>query len=118
MKQKKILKIVIIFLLLISIVFINIPNVFASIPTEGIEIISPEMTDVENVGNRILGIVQVAGAFISVIILIVLGIKYMLGSVEEKAEMKKSLLIYILGVFLLFGTVTIASLIYNVASSF
>ena len=52
---------------------------------------------------------------LSVIVLIVLGIKYMLGSVEEKAEYKKTLLPYVIGATLTFGASSIASVIYNIA---
>ncbi len=37
-----------------------------------------------------------------VIILIAIGIKYMLGSVEEKVEYKKHMMPYVLGAFVLF----------------
>ncbi len=39
--------------------------------------------------NPILGTITVIGIVISAITLTVLGIKYMIGSVEEKAEYKK-----------------------------
>ena len=38
----------------------------------------------KNMGNTIIGIVQFIGSFTSVIVLIVMGIKYMTGSIEEK----------------------------------
>ena len=45
--------------------------------------------------------------------LLILGIKYMLGSASEKAEYKKSMLPYIIGAFLLFS----ASIIVNIIAS-
>lgn len=51
---------------------------------------------IDMVGN-ILGGVQIIGSAISVICLVVLGIKYMMGSVEEKANYKKTLVPYLLG---------------------
>jgi len=116
--KKKMLKIVIIFLVLTIIILISMPSSFGSIPTEGIEIGSPSLGEGVDVGNRILGIVQLVGVFLSVIILVILGLKYMMGSVAEKADFKKSLPIYILGVFLLFGTTTFAGLIYEIVSNF
>ena len=44
--------------------------------------------------GTILGVVQTVGSLIAIISLIVLGIKYMMGSVEEKAEYKKTLMPY------------------------
>ena len=40
---------------------------------------------IKNKGNKIIGAVQFVGSFVSVIALVIMGIKYMLGSVEEKA---------------------------------
>ena len=59
-------------------------------------------------GNQILGVVRVVGTIISVGVLMVLGIKYMMGSAEEKAEYKKTFIPYIVGVALLFAATMIA----------
>ena len=57
------------------------------------------------------------GIAVSVITLVVLGIKYMVGSVEEKAEYKKTMGNYLIGAFLTFATCTLISIIYNVVTS-
>ena len=64
-------------------------------------------------GNKTITILSIIGSFISVIILIILGIKYMLGSVEEKAEYKKTLMPYIIGATFVFAASAIAGTIYN-----
>jgi type IV secretory pathway VirB2 component (pilin) len=51
------------------------------------------------------------GVAVSVITLVVLGIKYMVGSIEEKAEYKKSMIPYLIGAFLVFGISTVLSII-------
>ena len=43
----------------------------------------------------------------------ILGIKYMLGSLEERASYKRSMLPYIVGAVLLFGGVNITSALYS-----
>ena len=68
---------------------------------------------VKSVGNQIVGIIQTVGVIASVIILMVLGIKYMMGSAEEKAEYKKTLLPYIIGACFVFGASTLTGIIYN-----
>lgn len=68
-------------------------------------------------GNNILGIVSTAASVLAVIILIVLGIKYMMGSAEEKAEYKKTLLPYFIGAFFVFGASFIATIIFNMAQT-
>ena len=51
--------------------------------------------------NTIIGAVQTIGLIVAVITLTVLGIKYMVGSVSEKAEYKKTMIPYVIGVFFL-----------------
>ena len=75
------------------------------------------VSKIENLGNNIISIVSTAGSVISVVVLIVLGIKYMMGSAEEKAEYKKTLLPYIIGAALVFAASFIASVVFNFASS-
>ena len=66
-----------------------------------------------SVGGNIAGIIQTVGTVVAVIILIVLGIKYMMGSAEEKAEYKKTLLPYIIGAAMVFGASVLTGVIYN-----
>lgn len=49
-----------------------------------------------NVGNIIVWLVRTLGESVSVIMLLILGIKYLLSSVEEKAEYKQTIWVYIL----------------------
>lgn len=88
-------------------------NVFALTPGN----VTPQATsaddDIQNYGGKILGAVTTAGIVLSVIILSVLGIKYMLGSAEEKAEYKKTLMPYLIGAALIFGASTVANIVYN-----
>ena len=72
---------------------------------------------IDSLGNQIITIVSTIGSIASVIVLIVLGIKYMMGSAEEKAEYKKTLLPYVIGAVLIFAASTIAGVIFNFASS-
>lgn len=67
----------------------------------------------EDIGGNILGLIQTIGSFISVGILMVIGIKYMMGSTEERASYKKSMIPYIVGAILLFGALNITTAIYN-----
>ena len=63
------------------------------------------------------GIIQVVGTIIAVGVLMVIGIKYMMGSAEEKAEYKKTMLPYIIGAVILFAAVNIAKAVVGLASS-
>lgn len=72
--------------------------------------------DTETIGNNILGIIQIIGTLVSVGAIMILGIKYMVGSTEERAEYKKSMIPYIIGAVILFAAVNIANAIYDVVS--
>ena len=72
----------------------------------------------ENIGNKIIGVVQIIGSVSSVIALIIIGIKYVTGSVEEKAEYKQTLKPYLIGAVLLFGITNILGIVQNIVSGF
>ena len=69
-----------------------------------------------NIAGVVLGAINVVGAFISAGMLMIIGIKYMIGSVEEKAEYKSTMLPYVIGAVLLFSGTTLLNLIYNLAT--
>lgn len=66
--------------------------------------------------RTILGIIQVIGTIISLIAIIVIGIKYMIGSVEEKADYKKTMIPFIIGCAFILGISNIVPIIYNIIS--
>lgn len=67
----------------------------------------------ESVG-KILSIVQVVASLAAVICLVILGVKYMTGSIEEKAQYKKTLMPYFIGAMMVFGISNFLVVIYNV----
>lgn len=101
----KILTVILFFTILIS----NIS--FAKIDTN-INEIKPG-SDFSEVGNRILGTIKVVGVFVSVAMTMVVGIRYMMMSVEEKAEYKKTAIAYLVGAILIFATPQLIDFIYN-----
>ena len=72
--------------------------------------------DIKTVGQKIMGIIQTVAVVIAVVVLMVLGIKYMMGSASEKAEYKKTMMPYVIGAVLVFAAGTIANAIYNFAN--
>ena len=65
--------------------------------------------------GRVITVVQTVGSIASVVCLIVIGIKYMTGSVEEKAEYKKTLVPYVIGAALVFTITNLLSIVYHIA---
>ena len=74
---------------------------------------APSGTDIQGIGNTIIGIIQAVGSIIAVIVLLILGIKYMMGSAEEKAEYKKTMLPYVIGAVILLLASNIVGAIFN-----
>lgn len=67
--------------------------------------------------NIVLGWVNNIAIMASVLVLSIIGIKYMVGSVEEKAEYKKNMKPYLVGCVLAFGITTILKIISSVAQT-
>lgn len=66
------------------------------------------------IGNIIVSIVRTVGESIAVIMLMIIGIRYLLGSAEERAEYKKSMWPYIIGAVLIFAGATLTDWIYDI----
>lgn len=111
--MKKLAKIFIFILLIIFILFILSSSVCA-LTLEGLKGESGNTEGIKEAGGKIITVISVIGSLVSVITLIALGIKYMLGSVEEKAEYKKTLLPYVIGATFVFAGSSIAGIIYGI----
>ena len=75
-----------------------------------------QTNDLTKVANNIVTIIQVVGIVIAVIVLLVIGIKYMMGSASEKAEYKKTMIPYIVGALLIFAGTSIVKVVYQLAN--
>jgi len=73
-------------------------------------------SEAQGTAGKLLGALQVIGTIVSIIVLIVLGMKYMVGSASEKAEYKKSMIPYLIGAVLLFSGTVLPGLIYKIIS--
>lgn len=71
----------------------------------------------QNVAGNILAIVQVIAVATAIIMLIVLAIKYISSAPNDKAEIKKHAVIYVVGAVLLFGASGLLGLIKSFAGS-
>lgn len=73
------------------------------------------MNKVEDAGEGIVGAIRTVAILISVGVLMVLGIKYMMGSAEEKASYKKTMIPYLVGAILVFAAGVIAQAVFDFA---
>lgn len=94
-------------------------QVFAGMPspTEFTGSNSTGSNSLKKFGNTILGMVQVVAVAVAVIMLIVLGVKYMSAAPSDKADIKKSATGYIVGAVLLFGASGVLGIIKNLGES-
>lgn len=69
---------------------------------------------IRDIGNTIIGFIQILGSILSVVVLAILGIRYMLGSVEEKAQYKKTMVPYVIGAIMVFGITNILGIASNI----
>lgn len=76
-----------------------------------------QMQDLTDIARIIVDIIRVVGIIVSVVVLLVLGIKYMMGSTSEKAEYKKSMIPYLIGVALFFALSQILGVIITIVES-
>ena len=71
-------------------------------------------TDVAKIGGQIADIITTVGIVVAVIIILILGIKYMMGSASEKAEYKKTMIPYVVGAALILGGSAIVKIIFSI----
>ena len=74
-------------------------------------------TNITNVGNKVISTIRILGMILSIGVLMILGIKYMMGSAEEKAEYKKTMIPYVVGAILIFAATFIVSAIFEFANN-
>lgn len=67
--------------------------------------------------NVVFTVITNLGMILAVLMLAIIGVKYMLGSVEEKAEYKKDLVPYLVGAILVFGISSITKLLMSIGNS-
>ena len=119
--QNRLINKKILFILIFLLIICFIPNICQAIDLNG-------LGDLDNYGkvNRsspnfeskvgiVLGVVQVVGSLVAVISLIVMGVRYMMGSTEEKVAYKKTLLPYFIGSILVFGISNLLQIVYKIA---
>ena len=66
--------------------------------------------------TNILSLIRTIGIGIGICVIAYLGIKYITGSVEEKADYKKSFIPLIVGIIVLMGVLQIAAMLFSLGS--
>ena len=108
--------------ILLIIFFILTINVYASFTIDPNDykpdpITNSDTQQIVAMSSVIVTTIRTVGVVVFVIVLMVLGIKYMVGTVEERADYKKSMIPYIIGAFIFFALSQILSVIIQIAES-
>lgn len=72
---------------------------------------------VSSLSSSILSILQFIAIVVAVAMIAILGIKYITGSVEMQADIKKTLVPYMMGALMAFGAFTIWKIVISVLES-
>lgn len=119
----KILAITLIAIITMSLMVINISNAGLVDPLErpdeyhpgiNIEVSNDRLIDK---ANTIINIMQIVGTVIAVISIMAIGLKYMFGSVAERATYKETMIPYLIGAIMLFSIVNIIKIFYEIIKS-
>lgn len=119
--MKKTKKVIFIILICITLAVAIIPHNILAFDTTGLGELNNYKGDggksetFDGIVNNFIKIIQVIASIVSVAVLVALGIKYMVGSVEERANYKKTMLPYVVGAFMIFGISNFTAMIYNFA---
>ena len=111
--SKKVL-IGIVTLLVVAVLFATIAPVFAVENPQ--DYFTPNTqtgtaTNFQNAGGTIIGLVQIIGTAVAIVMLIWLGIKYVIAAPEEKAEIKKGAFIYVIAAVFIFAASNIVKIV-------
>lgn len=114
--MKRSLRLFTILIVAITLIMIS-TNVFAEILTPNNVIMDENVSvgGLTNTAGRVMALIRNAAVIAAVIIIMILGVKYMLGSVEEKAGYQKSFIPLIVGIIVVVAATQIATMIFNVA---
>lgn len=99
-----------------NVTFVDVlQNVDSYIPNDTVT--GSDAQKITEKASFILTIITNVGIVLAVLMSAILGIKYMLGSLEERAEYKKDLVPYFIGSILLFGVCTIVKVLQTLGQS-
>ncbi len=97
---------------------------FAALDSDGVinqmqkeNINASQSQQLSSLGGKVLSALQIIGFIAGVVILVVLGLKYMMGSLEEKAEYKKTMIPYLVGAIIVIAAPTLAKGIFSMIQS-
>lgn len=116
LKMKKIIIILIVFLLSISkIICINaFEGDLSKFESETRDVDGVTVV-VDKVGGTVINIIRIVSVTIALVMLLVIAMRYMISSPGDRADIKKHAVAYVIGAFILFGVTGILTILTNFA---
>ncbi len=113
--MKKVLSILLIFIIIIFM----LSNVVFADPISSMKDYNSGSgnSTLSNVGSKLYGIILIVGSAVALITLAVMAIKFMTAAPDEKAEIKKNLIGFVVGVLILICTLTILRILQTIGQS-
>lgn len=74
-------------------------------------------TQLKTTSNYIYNILFTIAVVLAIAVGMIIGIQFMMGSVDDKAKIKETLIPYVVGVFVVFGAFTIWGITINIANN-
>lgn len=114
--MKKSIKVLSILMMIAILTMTIVAPVFANgsqVDVNSITVTYGDSTSMKNLAGKILGFIRNIAIVGGVVIIAILGVKYMMGSLEEKAEYKKSMIPLIVGIVVVMSATTIAKLLFD-----
>ena len=107
--------------ILLAILLVGFMSTFAFADGESTGAISPDQvtptygdsTGLTSMAGKVVGLIRNIAVIGGVVILMILGVKYMLGSTEEKADYKKSLIPLVVGILVVMAATQIMTFLVS-----
>lgn len=117
--MNKSLKIAVTVLMIIATIMTFSYNVFAAdIQANALQPnYTGDTTQMANIAQNVMGLIRNIAIVAGVIVLMVIGVKYIMGSAAEKAEYKKSLIPLVVGILIVIFATTLVSFIFDLSAT-
>lgn len=73
-------------------------------------------TLVNNTASTVVAVLRIASIAISIVILLVIAMKYMVSSAGDRADIKKHAVAYVVGTFILFSAMQIIAILVDISN--
>lgn len=113
--MKKVLSVLLIFIIIIFM----LSNVVLADPISAMEGYNSGSgnSTLSNVGSKLYGIILIVGSAVAFITLAIMAIRFMTAAPDEKAEIKKNMIGFVVGVLILICTLTILRILQTIGQS-